>query len=571
MIPPRNQDGEEPLNQPNIENLLLEQETSQVAGIPPAKQSPWQLVLSFSPALSFKPEFLPLPLRYRSIGYLLAVLLPSLVVVGISSFMADIAPLLHFYSAPVLLVVLLISLGWGTLPGLLATFSGIILLVSLILMPFASLTFHQHEFVYSMIMFGLAGLGVALFSSSIEQARQQARKAQREAETAHANLSRILMQAPIPISVVRGPEFHYKLINLSAQQMLDRRDLLGKPLQEIFPEQASQVLPLLRQVCATGEGIFIPESRTLHREDDNTLVERYGNISYQPLHGSDGTIDGIIVLTVDVTEQVQARHKIERLLAERDNLMSIVAHELRTPITGAKLASQFIQHRIKRLLLDIQQQPESEERTRVLNAVLEHLRLILNQLDQQDRLVSDLLDASRARADTLELRTEHYNLAQSIKEWIEDLRNMYPNRQISLELPPGETLMVSADPERVRQVVTNYLTNALKYSEQEKPVTVNASLQHNEIYVAVHDEGPGLNEEQHKHIWERFYRAPGVQVRSGPGVSLGLGLFICRSLIERHGGRVGVTSGPGEGSTFWFTLPSLSHHNETATGMNDSG
>jgi signal transduction histidine kinase len=570
MVPPRKRDGREPLYQPNVENFLLAQETSQVAGVQPDRQSSWQRVQSFLSALSFKSGFLPLLLRHRSIGYLLAVLLPSLIVVGIFSFMADVAPLLHFYSAPVLLVVLLISLGWGTLPGLLATFSGAVMLVSLILIPYASLTFQQHEFVYSTIMFALVGLGVALLSSCIERARQQARKAQGEAETAQANLARILMQAPIPISIIRGPEYHYELINPSAQQTLDRQTPLGKPLQEIFSEQESQVLPLLRQVCATGEGIFVPESRTLRRADDNTLVEHYSNISYQPLRISDGTIDGIIVLGVDVTEQVQARHKIERLLAERENYMSIVAHELRTPITGAKMASQLVQRRIQHLLLDVQQQPESEERTRLLGAVSEHLRHILDQLDLQDRLVSDLLDASRTGADSLELRTEHYNLAQSIKDCVENLRNIYPHRQISLELPPGETLMVTADPERVRQVVTNYLTNALKYSEQEKPVTVIASLQHNEIYVAVRDEGPGLNKEQQKRIWERFYRVPSVQVRSGPGVSLGLGLFICSSIIERHGGRVGVTSFPGEGSTFWFTLPSLSHYNEAATGINDS-
>lgn len=570
MVPPRKRDSREPLNQPNAENFLLTQETSQVSGVPPGRQSSWQRAQSFLSALSFKPGFLPPLLRHQSIGYLLAILLPSLVVVGIFFFMADIAPLLHFYSAPVLLTVLLISLGWGTLPGLLATFSGTILLISLILIPFESLTFQQHEFVYSMIMFALIGLGVALFSSRTERARQQARKAQGEAEASRTNLYRILMQAPIPISVVRGPEFHYELINPSAQQTLDRRALLGKPLHEIFPEQESQVLPLLRQVCATGEGIFVPEIRTLRREDDNTLVEQYSNISYEPLRGSDGTTDGVIVLVVDVTEQVQARRNIEHLLAERDSFMGIVAHELRTPITGAKMASQLIQRRIKRLLLDIQQQPESEERTRLLNSVSEHLSHILDQLDLQNRLVSDLLDASRARADSLELRTEHYNLAQSIKDGIEDLRNMYSNRQINLELPSGDTLMVTADPERIRQVVTNYLTNALKYSEQEKPVTVTASLQHNEIYVAVRDEGPGLNEEQQKRIWERFYRVPSVQVRSGPGVSLGLGLFISRSLIERQGGRVGVTSFPGEGSTFWFTLPYLSHHNETANGMNDS-
>jgi signal transduction histidine kinase len=103
--------------------------------------------------------------------------------------------------------------------------------------------------------------------------------------------------------------------------------------------------------------------------------------------------------------------------------------------------------------------------------------------------------------------------------------------------------------------VTNYLTNALKYSPAKQPVVVGLDVASNEARVWVRDQGPGLPPEEQVRIWERFHRVKGIKVQSGTGVGLGLGLYICRIIIERHQGQVGVESAPGQGSTFWFTLP----------------
>jgi signal transduction histidine kinase len=104
-------------------------------------------------------------------------------------------------------------------------------------------------------------------------------------------------------------------------------------------------------------------------------------------------------------------------------------------------------------------------------------------------------------------------------------------------------------------VVTNYLTNALKYSAEEKPVFVRVGAHGaGAARVSVRDEGPGLPAEERVRVWERFHRAPGIALLNGSGIGLGLGLHICKSFIERQGGQVGVESGEGAGSTFWFTL-----------------
>jgi signal transduction histidine kinase len=115
--------------------------------------------------------------------------------------------------------------------------------------------------------------------------------------------------------------------------------------------------------------------------------------------------------------------------------------------------------------------------------------------------------------------------------------------------------VVQADADRLRQVVLNYLTNALKYTLEACPIEVGIERKADQVEVWVHDHGPGLTPAQQEHLWERFYRAPGVEVRSGSGIGLGLGLHICKSIIEQHHGQVGVQSTSREGSTFWFTVP----------------
>ena len=108
---------------------------------------------------------------------------------------------------------------------------------------------------------------------------------------------------------------------------------------------------------------------------------------------------------------------------------------------------------------------------------------------------------------------------------------------------------------RIPWVVTNYLTNALKYAPAEQPVVVGLDVSGHEAQVWVRDQGPGLPLEEQAQVWERFHQVKGIEIQSDVGVGLGLGLYICRTIIERHQGRVGVESAPGQGSIFWFTLP----------------
>ncbi|MGH2482729.1 MAG: sensor histidine kinase, partial [Ktedonobacteraceae bacterium] len=129
-------------------------------------------------------------------------------------------------------------------------------------------------------------------------------------------------------------------------------------------------------------------------------------------------------------------------------------------------------------------------------------------------------------------------------------------RTIELILPQEGAVRVQADSVRISQVVTNYLTNALKYSAEHQPVSVGLELEGHEARVWVKDAGPGLSPEVQQAIWDRLYRLSTFAEYTGLGSGgLGLGLYINREIIRQHGGNVGVESASGKGSTFWFTLP----------------
>jgi len=225
-----------------------------------------------------------------------------------------------------------------------------------------------------------------------------------------------------------------------------------------------------------------------------------------------------------------------------DDFLGIASHELRTPLTTIKANIQMIQRwRRRNPAGDPQQEMLLVDRTG-------------RQVDRLTRLVDDLVDVSRIHVGPLDLRRSECDLVAIVRDVTEEQRLANPERKITCECEV-EPLFVHADGDRIGQVVTNYLTNALKYSQIEQPVHVTLTKENRNARLAVRDFGPGFGAEVREHVWDLFYRAPGVEVQSGSGVGLGLGLHISKTIIERHGGSVGVESVPGKGSTFWFTLP----------------
>lgn len=252
-------------------------------------------------------------------------------------------------------------------------------------------------------------------------------------------------------------------------------------------------------------------------------------------------------------EEARASELAAREATKRMELfMAMASHEFRTPLTVIKgylqLAQQYLGPRL----------PSGEIPFPINQALLtarESLALASGAAVRMSALLDDLLQVSRAQAGKLLVRTQRCDLSSIVRASVDELRQMNSTRQVCLHLPVNRPIYVIADPERVGQVVTNYLANAFKYSPEDQPVDVRVQARRQTARVSVCDRGPGLSVADKKHIWERYYQAAGVDRQAGTDVGLGLGLYVCRMIIEQHEGRVGAESRVGRGSTFWFTLP----------------
>ncbi len=248
-----------------------------------------------------------------------------------------------------------------------------------------------------------------------------------------------------------------------------------------------------------------------------------------------------------------------------DEFLSIAAHELKTAVTNGKLSVTLATDTLKSVIAQAVASENAEvalvAEDALVAAVLQPLAELLERagshMERLSRLVLDLLDVSRIHAGKLDVRVAPCNLADIVREVVEEQRQLAPGRDIRLHLLGASSVApcVLADADRIRQVVANYLSNALKYSREARPVRVQVQVRDDWVRVSVHDEGQGVPAAEQRRVWERFYRVPGIQVLSGTGVGLGLGLHISRTIVEQHHGRVGLRSTEGKGATFWFALP----------------
>jgi signal transduction histidine kinase len=227
---------------------------------------------------------------------------------------------------------------------------------------------------------------------------------------------------------------------------------------------------------------------------------------------------------------IAERKAIERM---QQDFLAVTTHELRSPVTGIKGNAQIMQRRGR-----------YSERS---------VEAIIAQAERLQRLIDDLMLASQIQADHLTLALEETDLVAAARRAVTHLGIGDSSVRVDA---PEEPLVVLADQNYLSQVLTNLLTNAVKYSPEGGDVTVRFTRQGAEAHVAVIDRGVGISPTDIPHLFDRFYRVRDTATRV-PG--LGLGLYICQRIVEAHGGRIDVESKPGLGSTFTVVLPIKTH------------
>jgi signal transduction histidine kinase len=173
------------------------------------------------------------------------------------------------------------------------------------------------------------------------------------------------------------------------------------------------------------------------------------------------------------------------------------------------------------------------------------------QINKLTLLINDLLDTSKLQNGQLAYHKERFLLKPLVREIIEEIQPT--SAEIKIVLKANVDGFINADRDRVGQVLSNLLVNAIKYAPHSKEIEVELSREEGKIICSVHDSGSGILSHEYDKIFERFYRISGNNLNTYPG--LGLGLFISKDIIEKHGGKIWLQSGNGNGTTFYFELP----------------
>lgn len=236
---------------------------------------------------------------------------------------------------------------------------------------------------------------------------------------------------------------------------------------------------------------------------------------------------------LELEKRNEALHRSETL---RENLVHMIAHDMRTPLSGLLASLEFLEE-------DAASSLQQESQDDLKHAVSAARRLA--------QMISDMLDINRIEAGKLELNAERVSAGELFERSLESLAGLVKGRNLRLDVTEG--LHVLGDPELVRRVIVNLIGNALKFTPPEGRIDLGATPLAACVRFTVQDDGPGIDARDHVRIFEKFEQ---VNVRAEGGLpAIGLGLTFCKLAIEAHGGRIGVDSTLGSGSAFWFELP----------------
>ena len=249
---------------------------------------------------------------------------------------------------------------------------------------------------------------------------------------------------------------------------------------------------------------------------------RFLGISMRPLEG------GALVLVADATP-------VRDILDAHEALVSVTSHELKTPLTAIKATAELL----------VSYNIAADDREQMIGD-------IYKQAERLELLIREILDTSQLDSGRVALDPAPVDLKETVAEVLDELESQTTSADLLVKIP-ARFPMVWADRPKLRQILVNLITNAIKYSPQHTSVVLTASVRDQAVRVAVKDRGIGIKSEDQSRLFKKFQRIPDPATRHTSGT--GLGLYIVRGLVELHGGSIDVDSTYGKGSTFAFTLP----------------
>lgn len=337
-------------------------------------------------------------------------------------------------------------------------------------------------------------------------------------------LKTIIQASPLAVYVV-GASGKVIMWSKMAEKMFGWKanEVLGKKLPIVQKEMQAEFKEHM-QTLLNGS-MFTSE--TVRVRKDGTYFDV--SISAAPILDERGKTDSIVAIAMDITER-------KRLEKQKDEFMAIASHELKTPVTSLKAYTQVLEKRFRKKG-DIESAG--------------FLRKMDGQIDKLTVLIRDLLDVTKIEGGKLQFSNELFAVNSFVDEVIEEVQRTTDKHTI---VKKGSTnKKIYGDRDRIGQVLTNFLTNAVKYSPDSREIVVAVKEQPDAIKISVKDFGIGIPKDAQSSIFQRFYRVASPHHDTIPGI--GLGLYISSEIIHRQGGKIGFNSRENQGTTFYFSVP----------------
>lgn len=367
--------------------------------------------------------------------------------------------------------------------------------------------------------------GIMVVASDIT-AQVKSKIAFKESEERFRNL---VLDNPMPTALYETEDIVIKIANNEMLKLWGKDDtVIGKPMAEGIPELVGQpFIPILQEVYRTGIPYHADQQEAL-LIIDGVPTKSWFNFTYKPLRDAEGKTYGILHAAINVTKQVQ-------LQQQKDEFLGIASHELKTPVTSIKAYAQVLERMIRA-------EGDSKKADMVRKMDL--------QLNRLTGLIADLLDVTKIQSGKMTFNPVRFDFDRLVQDIVEDMQHTTSKHQLKIDLKSN--INVLADKERIGQVITNFLSNAIKYSVDSEDIDVKSYTLNDEVVMSVRDYGIGISSELQHLVFDQFYRVSGNLQHTYPG--LGLGLFISAEIIKSEGGRIWLESDESRGSTFYFSL-----------------
>lgn len=358
-------------------------------------------------------------------------------------------------------------------------------------------------------------LATGYLRGKIDQSLLEVNIARAYAEEQQNRLEAILGQLPIGVIITEANTNQIIYYNYQGRSILDSKD---------FESNDSAIAQLISTVVPSNQD---HTSHEIVYQLPNGQLSNW-RVNVAPIYDTTQQHVSNVATFLDITQQKQIEQR-------KDDFISIASHELKTPVTSLKIYLQLMAR---------------QNIVKANNELNDIVAKANNQINKLTRLMSDLLDVNQIQTGKADYRLRWVSMTNLTRDVVASIK---PSTSHKLIIKGKTTKQVWADPEKITQVLTNLINNAIKYSDEHQPIVIYLEQLKDSTKVSVQDFGMGIAASHQKLIFEQFYQVKKSTAK--PSSGLGIGLYICQQIIKNHFGDIGVESQPTKGSTFWFTLP----------------